>query len=442
MKLYLENVARILSAEIKVDGLTVIAGKNNTGKSTIGKTLFALFNAFYNIQEKVSNKRRSDIQRVCQQQLRNYTMQCAYKNASARATAKIYYQMPIYMTNEIAKALERGETPEIEQIVLQVLERYEMVTEDESAMEELQNGIRTQVLEKMQIRDEKIISEVVERYFRNVFNEQINCQDKIDESAHITLDLKTKRVELEFAHNSAVRCESDINILHEAFFIDNPFAIDEVDMEVDYAGVMDSIMQQHLVGKLSANNDDIMDGVFEAVLAKEKLGELYELLGKAVDGDIVVRNNELSFVDAAHKNSVYLRNLSTGLKSFLIIKMLLEKGILKERDILILDEPEIHLHPEWQLLYAEIVVLLQKQFDLSVVLTTHSSQFLEALDYYSQKHGIIDKCHYYLASVQNGYSEFEEVTGNLEKIYKQMVTPSILLDQLKYELNRDKDDEI
>ena len=44
---------------------------------------------------------------------------------------------------------------------------------------------------------------------------------------------------------------------------------------------------------------------------------------------------------------------------------------------MILDEPEIHLHPEWQLAYAELIVLLEKKFDLSIVVTTHSRDFFE-----------------------------------------------------------------
>lgn len=39
---------------------------------------------------------------------------------------------------------------------------------------------------------------------------------------------------------------------------------------------------------------------------------------------------------------------------------LLEGGVLRKKDILILDEPEIHLHSEWQIIYAELIVVLQK----------------------------------------------------------------------------------
>ena len=40
MKLNIKNFAKIKEADIIVDGITVIAGENNTGKSTVGKILF------------------------------------------------------------------------------------------------------------------------------------------------------------------------------------------------------------------------------------------------------------------------------------------------------------------------------------------------------------------------------------------------------------------
>lgn len=47
MYLLLRNFAKISNAKIKIDGITVIGGKNNSGKTTIGKTLFAYYNSFY-----------------------------------------------------------------------------------------------------------------------------------------------------------------------------------------------------------------------------------------------------------------------------------------------------------------------------------------------------------------------------------------------------------
>ena len=49
MKLKIKNFGVIKNADIKVDGITIITGNNNTGKSTIGKVFFSYFNSFYNM---------------------------------------------------------------------------------------------------------------------------------------------------------------------------------------------------------------------------------------------------------------------------------------------------------------------------------------------------------------------------------------------------------
>ena len=116
---------------------------------------------------------------------------------------------------------------------------------------------------------------------------------------------------------------------------------------------------------------------------------------------------------------------------------------MNEKDVIVLDEPEIHLHPEWQLIYAEIIVLLQKKFNFHIIVTTHSSHFMEALELYSKKYDIEERCNYYLAYNKENETGayFENVTRNLSKIYKQLVEPTLLLSRLREELEN-KDDEL
>ena len=64
MKLFLKNIGKIGTATIDLNGITVIAGENNTGKSTIGKALFAVFNGFYNIETKIKMERDRYIERL------------------------------------------------------------------------------------------------------------------------------------------------------------------------------------------------------------------------------------------------------------------------------------------------------------------------------------------------------------------------------------------
>ena len=57
MKLHIEWFAKISSADIEFDGLTVIAGKNNTGKSTVGKVLYTFFRALSQLSKRVMRDR-------------------------------------------------------------------------------------------------------------------------------------------------------------------------------------------------------------------------------------------------------------------------------------------------------------------------------------------------------------------------------------------------
>ena len=47
MILELKNIGMIKEANVKIDGLTVIAGENDTGKSTVGKALYLILNFLY-----------------------------------------------------------------------------------------------------------------------------------------------------------------------------------------------------------------------------------------------------------------------------------------------------------------------------------------------------------------------------------------------------------
>lgn len=58
MQIRLENIGIIKDSTIVLDGLTVITGKNNSGKTTVGKTLYAILDAVCNLQQKAKNDRR------------------------------------------------------------------------------------------------------------------------------------------------------------------------------------------------------------------------------------------------------------------------------------------------------------------------------------------------------------------------------------------------
>ena len=128
-----------------------------------------------------------------------------------------------------------------------------------------------------------------------------------------------------------------------------------------------------------------------------------------------------------------IKNLSTGLKTFVILKNLIDNGALEERGTIILDEPEIHLHPEWQLVFAEIIVMLQVELNLHILLATHSPYFLRAIQVYAGNYGIADKCKYYLAENEENYSVIKDVSDEVELIFKKLARPLQKLEDLLYE---------
>lgn len=63
MKLHITNIGKIKEADITINGITVIGGENNTGKSTISKALYAIFNSFADLEAKVAAERKESIRK-------------------------------------------------------------------------------------------------------------------------------------------------------------------------------------------------------------------------------------------------------------------------------------------------------------------------------------------------------------------------------------------
>ena len=64
MKLSIRNVGKLKEADVEINGITVITGENDTGKSTVGKVLWSVFNGFYEIDEKVYNEKVSELEKI------------------------------------------------------------------------------------------------------------------------------------------------------------------------------------------------------------------------------------------------------------------------------------------------------------------------------------------------------------------------------------------
>lgn len=438
MRLGIKNFAKIKNADIIIDGITVIAGENNTGKSTIGKILFSLFNSLSNVEEKIFEERLKEIESTNRIIIQNNMPDLEISRAKAvRSALNIARKINI----QIRKELDLNEfisDATLFDIVENTIKSWGTTMENEkyNGLDGIIEEICENTKEILNLPEEIIVLEIVSRYFNRVFHAQIESLASAGEAgAELSLHIKGKEERLLFENNYCKEFIDNVKIIHKAIYIDNPFVIDELS-EFGYS-VMNPMSELLIDLLTSKSQEGVMDGVIETVRNKEKLNDIYKALQSVVDGEILVNqsNDEYYLKDDTFDEPISFHNLSTGMKSFVILKMLLEKGCLKEKDVVVLDEPEIHLHPQWQISYAELIVLLQKHFDLSVIVTTHSPYFVDALNLFSCKYGIDDKVNYYLSTNNANTVTMECVTDKMDLIYKKMVSPIQILDTLRYELN-------
>lgn len=402
-----------------------------------------MYNSLCDIAGQVDRQRKGRLQFVCGRQLRNIffhlendpstSISQKMMQSQGLVSDSICHDLMEYLSNiEPGKLTREG----YKNCVESSCRNYGIELDDETV-----NGYIDDTYDRVvEIRDMesyRIALQLIDSYFNRVFEHQIQNL-KNHGKASISLNIKKKKINVMFEDNECINWTPGVDILHHAFLVDNPFIVDELSGRFRYSRST-NIVRSYMIKSIE-NGFRKEDPVIETVLAKEKLKEIYKILKEVAPGAISVDTNEGSWTlhSQYYDDPIVFRNLSAGLKSFVLLRVLLENGILMDKDVLVLDEPEIHLHPEWQIKYAEIIVLLQKQFDLSIVVTTHSREFLEAIELFSKKYGVQEKCNYYLAYNINGEAKFKNVNDDLTEIYKLLITPSRYLDKIRFELEDDE----
>ncbi len=408
MKLTLNNIGSISSAEIQVDGITVIAGKNNAGKSTVGKTLYSVFNSFYKYNDKIKQERINN--------LRGFIF-----NELDEIDLEQYHILNKILTNNINNSTKL--ISELSDFINKCsVENIELSSQPLDI-----DNLTVKISERLNISDDDILTTYVNRQINTVFNKSINNIFS-DEIGLVQIDIQKLSITATFSNDSVVHLSDKINLKTKSIYIDNPFLIDRLDTPaLKNSGLH---YNDHLYNLLTSDNEvELID----EILAKQKLDIVTSKLD-AISNYTLVKGEYGTYkvaIDGASK-TLPIQSISTGIKTFLILKTLLLNGSIEENGTIILDEPEVHLHPEWQLAFAEIIVLLHKQFNLHVLLTTHSPYFLHAIETYSKVYDVKEKCNYYLSRIENDFSYFDNVTNDTSKIYDLLYNPFQTLETLEY----------
>ena len=418
MKLSLKNIGKIETASVEINGITVIAGENNTGKSTVGRALFAVFNSFYNIQKQIESERVQNIENLIDMMYRNVTKRYTRRFDSGEIAQKIVAQIYLY----------KDDTEAVKDIIVKTILQYDENFEKHIGDNSIDEYI-VRIKDGLNVADLDIFKSVLEKKLDAEFAGEVN-NIFTDKTGEIVLSIKDTNIIVTIEDNAVKSVVGKIDLHTQTVYIDDPFVIDEV----RYTYGIDNSSLDHrgyLREKLNKENNA---NLIDEIIASNKLYNIYRKISTVISGDIV--KNKRSGLGYQRKNTdkvLDVKNLSTGFKTFAILKTLLMNGTIEYNGTIILDEPEIHLHPEWQLLFAELIVLIQKEFGVHILLNTHSPYFLNAIEVYAVKYGINDRCKYYLASSQDDISTIGDVTNNIELIYSKLARP---LQELENERGR------
>lgn len=422
MEIFIKNIGKVKEANIKIAGITVIAGENDTGKSTISKSLFTVFNSFYNIDKKISEQQKDIIKFTIAKNFSDnleFIKSIVFKNNFEdtfninQLVNEIIENSEIYKYNEV----------NLKNKVVEYSQKYNLnFTKDEDI-----NEITEKIKEILNIPNAETEKSILNKNLNVEFNKQINNIFS-DEEGIIEIKIKDKKIKIEIFENEIKNIEKtcEISINTEALYLDDPFIIDS-----NFYNNL-SNHKEFLRYRLFSEIEDKTNNIGKIIITK-KLENIYKKLNSICSGYMIESNkNTNDFSYRFNNKELDIKNLSAGLKTFVILKTLLEKGILEENGVIILDEPEIHLHPAWQVIFAELIVLIQKEFNMHILLNTHSPYFLNAIEIYAEKHNIKERCNFYSAYLSGQFSEFKDVTDNIEEIYYKLAKPFQDLENERY----------
>lgn len=476
MELTLDNIGIVSDSTIKLDGLTVVTGRNNSGKTSVGRTMYSLVSAVENLPQHAFEDKKRYAFRVV---------------SSLQEKIQMVYGLPrdthssLYHDGSNGVLLQKADTIDsLLDILKAIEEKLESLPLRETRKERdglfetispdaMKDEIR-QTFEKLSgvlIQDSGLIEYANTRMNKTLQNEFFHQIQPVKKSqpvrSTITIkDATTKYYDVHIQNNQIenLRAKSYFSPAFDScIFIDDASILDQLNnrfninefvhyayppvdgVRMQYASLLDSVIctdhARDLLVKLSnLSHDSGSDGnnLFSDMVKRQDAEKILGLIAKAMPDRVVFGKDFYS----VSPYKLDLRNLAAGGKIFAIIQILLEQGYLSKNVLLILDEPETHLHPEWQNILAEVIVLLVKELGVKVVLSSHSPNFILAIDAYILKYKLQGKSHFYQSELQDDdyMVRFACVDNHIDQVYADLSQPFLKMDALKTEMESSKED--
>ena len=428
MQIKLRNIGMLKKAELNLNSLTLIAGENDNGKSTIGKVIFCIIKAINKYKDELQESKEHKLK----ERLDNlffFIRNILAHNTVLKNTEDIYFLILDEYTLE-EKLLK------LEELILTVRDKSDL--KDIEKIEKVLKEIY--IIKDEPEDDKKYIESALNKAFFSEFDSSILLNG--EEDGQITLlENSLELINIRISKDNKLSLIKDVEPiqLKDATFIETPLILNNHDLLIRSQSGLS--LNKRSIERLgipytTLHTKDLFDKLkkisFSIFLNDEFEDTILKEIQKIIDGNIVYDNKQRDFIYSKNEKAISIKNTASGIKSFGILQLLLENDILNQNSILIIDEPENHLHPKWQLKYAKVLVTLAKN-GVKILIASHSPYMIEAIKRYSDSENLEENTNFYLAE-----NSIIEPRNRLEDIFKTLEEPFEIFRQMDMEILLDE----
>ncbi len=410
MKIHLENVGPLRQAEFEVGDLTMICGENNTGKTYATYALYGFLNYWKEtFQLNVNNRAIEEIltEGTAHLDLNEYVQNIAkdlgragkgYKNALSRvfASKEKYFEESRFSVQLVEK---RGANPDMRletEIRFGSSEKNRLHLQ-QSSEHELQVSLFTGEKGREALPPAALIKRFISDAIKQIVYAGLLPNVFISSAERTGTAIFQK--ELDFNKNKIIELLKEEGAKFGPFELLGKFTSDyafPVRDNVNFIRELENLSNRESF--ISKQHPEVLDAFSEIVGGEYK----------------VIKNVGVCFVpDANRRVQLTLNESSSSVRSMLDLGFYL-RHIAQPGDLLMVDEPELNLHPKNQRLIARLFARLV-HLGIKVFVTSHSDYIVKELNTLI----MLNHDNPYIRTIreQEGYQEAELIAADQIKVY-------------------------
>ena len=406
LNLDIHNFGPINHANIELKKLNIIAGANGSGKTTTSKLLYCLLESNSDEGHYLANKSIYERFKTIIENLKiklNNDSQTLSKldklsDNIPKSDDKNFNTLIKTCTDKLKIIIEESEIKDMDKYLGQISDIENALNMNSNERRKFFSVSNTLLRSEFNIRDLKMDE-----------NTQVHFYGK-DSAFSYKLDLNSSRIGFN-VNGSNLNSLNIKNVIYvdsiPAFDVRNLSKISNLKNPPYHSRVL----SRNLI--FTKDNYDVYDSLFN-----KKLDACNEKIISLMGGYIYYDIDKDEFLFKTAHGEYHMKNTASGVKQMGIIQILLSNRILNKDSFLIMDEPEVNIHPEWQMKLAEILVLLVKDLNVNLFINTHSAEFIEAIEVYSTKYYLKNETKYYLSEKDENTEKYNVKHISQDKLYE------------------------